>query len=99
MLSSQVTYLGPIWPNDLFYSSFTHVRGKLPLFFHYVDLEYEAILSNDTIGPNTLNTAQWPLFYRSFTQVRGKLSLFFHYVDLEYEAILLNDIIGPNYII
>src|ERR1044071_176886 len=84
-----MTKLGPIRPSDLFYRSFTQVRGKLSLFFHYVDLEYEVILSSDIIGPNYL-------YYPSFTQVRGKLSLFFNYVDLEYEVILSNDIIGPN---
>ena len=62
-----------------------------PLFFHYVDLEYEAILSNDLIGPHRPND----LFYRSFTQVRGKLSLFFHYVDLEYEVITHWALLGP----
>jgi len=62
------------------------------LFFHYVDLEYEVILSNDLIGPNRPND----LFSRSFTHVRCKLSLFFHYVDLEYEVILSNELIGPN---
>ena len=70
----------------------TQVRGKLSLFFHYVDLEYEVILSSDIIGPNRPNY----LFSRSFTQVRCKLSLFFNYVDLEYEVILSSDIIGPN---
>jgi len=43
---TQMTYLypiGPIRPNDLFYYSFTQVRGKLSLFFHYVDIEYEVI--------------------------------------------------------
>jgi len=81
--------IGPIRPNDLFYPFFTQVRGKLFLFFHYIDLEYEAILSNDLIGPNKPND----LLYRSFTQVRSKLSLFFHYVDLEYEVVLSNDLI------
>ena len=65
------------------------------MFFHYVDLEYEVILSNDLIGPIGPIRPN-DLFYRSFTQVRGKLSLFFHYVDLEYEVILSNDLIGPN---
>ena len=37
-------------PNHLFYNIFTQVRAKLSLFFHYVDLEYEIILSNDLIG-------------------------------------------------
>src|ERR1044071_4560317 len=92
MLSSQATYLGPIRPNYLFYRSFTQVRGNLSLFFHYVDLEYEVILSSDIIGPNKDNY----LFSRSFTQVRANLTLFFHYVDLEYVVILSNDIIGPN---
>ena len=45
-------------PNDLFYRSFTQVQGKLSLFFHYVDLEDDVILSSDLIGPNK---AQWPL--------------------------------------
>jgi len=62
------------------------------LFFHYVDIEYEVIITNDLIGPNRPND----LFSRSFTQVRGKLSLFFHYIDLEYEVILSNDLFGPN---
>jgi len=35
-----------------FYPSFTQVRGKLSMFIHYVDLEYEVILSNNLIGPN-----------------------------------------------
>ena len=63
----------------------------LSSFFHYFDLEYEVILSNDLIGPSRPND----LIYHSITLVRGKLYLFFHYVNLEYEVILSNDIIGP----
>ena len=58
----------------------------LSLFFHYADLEYDVILSNDLIGPIRPND----LFYRSFTQVRGKLSVFFHYAELEYPLKWLN---------
>ena len=43
---------------ELFYHSFTQVRGKLSLFFHYVDLEDDVTHSSDLIGPNK---AQWPL--------------------------------------
>src|ERR1044071_6456639 len=84
--------LGPIgllWPNDYFYRSFTQVRGKLSLFIHYVDLEYDVMLSSNLIWPNDL-------FHRSFTKVRGKLSLFFHYIALEDDFILSNDLFGPN---
>ena len=75
--------IGPNRPNDLFYRSFTQVRGKLSLFFHYIDLECEIITHLGLIGSNSHND----LFYRSFTQVRDKLSLFFHYFDLECELI------------
>src|ERR1044071_3449714 len=93
MLSSQLTYLGPIWPNDIFYCSFTQVRGKLSMFFHYVDLEYDVILSNDLIAP----ISQLGLMTSFIALSLGKLFLFFHYVDLEYEAILSNDLIGSNW--
>ena len=79
-----MTYLGPIRPKYLFYRSFTQVRGKLSILFHYVVLEYKVILTSDIIGHNR----PIDLFYRSFIQVRGKLFLFFHYVDLEYEFII-----------
>ena len=84
--------MGLIRPNDLFYCSFTQVRGKLSLFFLYVDLEYDAILLSNLIGPNK---AEWPLL-SLFTHVRGKLSLFFDYIDLEDDVILSSDLIGPN---
>ena len=81
--------MGPIRPNNLFYRSFNIAQGKLSLFFHYVNLEDDVIISSDLIGPNDL-------FYRSFTQVRSKLSLFFHYIDFEDDVILSSDLIGSN---
>ena len=61
------------------------------MFFYYVDLEYEVILSSDIFGPNRPNYH----FSRSFIEVRCKLSLFFHYVNLEYMVILSSDIVCP----
>jgi len=43
---------------ELYYRFFTHVRGKLSLFFHYVDLEYEVIIQMILLGPLK---PEWPL--------------------------------------